>query len=197
MKYVLLSIRPRHFKKIAVREKGVEARKAWPKIDPPFKCLIYCTKDEKLLYSDYCGFEITDPNQDFLANGKVVAEFVCNQICAVLAHPSIFAGKPLFFQKAIDDACLTPEEVKLYSGGKDVAGLVISDLKVYDKPKDLIEFAVPCREYQKEDPKCGNCDCYRTMGEYPAECACDGSKPILRPPQNWCYVEKRSENAVT
>ena len=160
MKTVLLSIRPRHFGKIAVGLKSVEVRKDWPKVEPPFKCIIYCTKDEALLYSDYCGFEIADPTQDFTANGKVVAEFVCNQICAVLAHPAVFAGKPLFFQKAIEDACLTQEEVERYGGGKDVAGLVITNLQVYDEPKELSEFSY------------------------------ENGKPVLRPPQNWCYVKE-------
>lgn len=163
MKTVLLSIRPRHFKKIAAKEKGVEVRKVWPKIDPPFGCLIYCTKDEALSYSDYCGLEIADPKQDFVANGKVVAEFVCNQICAVLAHPDIFAGKPMFFQYAIDAACLTQEEVEQYGGGKDVAGLVISDLQVYDRPKELGEFSY------------------------------ENGKLVLRPPQNWCYVKEANQ----
>lgn len=166
MKWVLLSIRPRHFKKIAVGLKGVEARKVWPKVEPPFGCLIYCTKDEALSYSDYCGFEIADPTQDFVANGKVVAEFVCNQICAVLAHPAVFAGKPMFFQYAIDAACLTQEEVEQYGGGKDVAGLVISDLQVYDKPKELSEFSY------------------------------ENGKPVLRPPQNWCYVKEANQGGL-
>lgn len=166
MKWVLLSVRPRHFKKIAVGLKGVEARKVWPKVDPPFRCLIYCTKDEELLYSAYCGFEITDQNQDFVANGKVVAEFVCSQVCWVLAHPAVFDGKPLFFQKAVEDACLTQEEVEQYSGGKDVAGLVISDLQVYDRPKELSEFSY------------------------------ENGKPVLRPPQNWCYVKEERQGGM-
>ena len=140
MRCVLLSIRPRHFKKIGIREKKVEVRKVWPKIDPPFRCLIYCTKEEALLYSEYCGFALADPMQDFVASGNVVAEFICSQICAVLMHPAVFAGHPLFYQAAIDDACLTREEIEKYSGGKDVAGLVISDLKLYDRPKKLCEF---------------------------------------------------------
>lgn len=28
------------------------------------------------------------------------------------------------------------------------------------------------------------------VGEYPAECGCDGAKPMIRPPQSWCYVEE-------
>lgn len=187
---VLLSVRPKYCGKICRNEKSVEVRTVWPKQDPPFRCFIYCTKDEPLLYSDYCGYDITDPGQEFVANGKVIAEFTCSKICAVLAHPSIFAGKPLFFQHAIDEACLTQDEVEAYAGGKDVGGLVITDLKVYDKPKYLDEFRIPCKEYQREDPRCGNCDHQESQGEYPYECACNGLKPISRPPQNWCYVEE-------
>ena len=45
-------------------------------------------------------------------------------------------------------------------------------------------------EYEKDDPHCGNCDYYHPMGEYPAECACDGDKPMMRPPLSWCYVKE-------
>lgn len=44
MKSVLISIRPEWCAKIASGEKTVEVRKTRPKMNPPFKCYIYCTK---------------------------------------------------------------------------------------------------------------------------------------------------------
>ena len=79
---------------------------------------------------------------DFIANGSVIGEFICDGIYHLLAHPKIFAGHPLFFAKAIKDACLVEAEVEAYSGGKDVAGWHISDLKLYDKPKRLEDFGL-------------------------------------------------------
>ena len=182
MKAVLISIQQEWCSKIARGEKKIEVRKTTPKLTPPFKCYIYCTKSKK-----YRRFGELDKA---LGGGMVIGEFVCEKLCWVLAHPSIFAGYPTFFQKAIDDSCLTQEEVEAYSGGKDVFGWEISQLKIYDEPKNLSEFRNPCREYQRENPQCGNCDFYRSHGEYPAECACEGAKPIVRAPQSWCYVEE-------
>ena len=42
-KAVLLSIRPEWCEKILSGEKTVEIRKTRPKLEPPFKCYIYCT----------------------------------------------------------------------------------------------------------------------------------------------------------
>lgn len=46
-KAVLLSIRPEWCVKILNGEKTVEIRKNRPKLKPPFKCYIYCTKAQK------------------------------------------------------------------------------------------------------------------------------------------------------
>lgn len=48
-KAVLLSIRPEWCVKILNGEKTVEIRKNRPKLKPPFKCYIYCTKAPKKL----------------------------------------------------------------------------------------------------------------------------------------------------
>ena len=44
-KAVLISIRPTWCELIANGEKTIEVRKTRPKLDTPFKCYIYCTKD--------------------------------------------------------------------------------------------------------------------------------------------------------
>lgn len=143
-KCVILSVKAKWCKKIAIGEKAVEARKTYPKTGTPFKVYLYCTMGEwPLWYSEYRVRDVdTVDDTDFMANGKVIGEFNCNQICHVLAHPSIFAGKPLFFERAIQGACLTEAEVEAYGGGKDVVGWVISNLKIYDKPKTLAEFGL-------------------------------------------------------
>ena len=47
---------------------------------------------------------------------------------------------------------LTDKEIEDYLGNKDGYGLHISDLKIYDKPKELSEFAIPCSN-ARPDPK--------------------------------------------
>lgn len=46
MKAVLLSIKPKFCELIASGKKTIEVRKSAPKLKPPFKCFIYCTKSD-------------------------------------------------------------------------------------------------------------------------------------------------------
>ena len=181
-KAVLISIRPYWVFLIIAKtmgwnidkEKTVEVRKNYPNYEKWNKVAkIYCTNDKRSFS------EIPKEYQPFMERflGKVIGEFVCDQLCQVLSHPSIFAGHPLFFQKAIDDACLTREEVEAYGGGKAVVGWVISDLKVYEKPKGLSDFGTKHK-----------CNLSRKCTEQGFLCA--GYCKLTRPPQSWCYVEE-------
>ncbi len=50
MKSVLLSIKPEYCFLIADDIKTIEVRKIKPKLDTPFKCYIYCTKDQNISF---------------------------------------------------------------------------------------------------------------------------------------------------
>mgnify|MGYP004525468651 FL=1 len=95
MKSVLMSIKPKWCELIANGKKTVEIRKTKPKLEPPFKCYIYCTKgdfsiygDSKCYATDYLGilkngamieaFEKTSKLRRW--NGKVIGEFICDEI---------------------------------------------------------------------------------------------------------------------
>jgi predicted transcriptional regulator len=183
MKSVLISIQPKWCELIASGKKTLEVRKSRPKLDTPFKCYIYCTKD-KHGWFDFGKKERLD--------GKVIGEFVCDDIrCFDIPYPA--------FQKELDktileQSCCTYYALHRYAYHDALYGWHISDLKIYEKPKSLKGFRNPCREYEKDNPQCGSCDYYHSMGEYPAECGCDGAKPMIRPPQSWCYVEEVSGN---
>lgn len=91
-------------------------------------------------------------------NGKVVGEFACSEIdkysiCGMstlsiktskMIHrffPSIDSFDDyLIFDDDYEKMCLTSNEVKEYGNGRTLYGLHISDLKIYDEPKELIEF---------------------------------------------------------
>ena len=190
MKSVLISIQPYWVFLIIAKtmgwnipqEKTVEARKSYPKAENWNKVAkIYCSKDKRSFS------EIPKEYQHLMEQflGKVVGEFVCDQLCWVLSHPSIFAGHPVFFQKAIDDACLTRDEVDRYSTGKDVVGWHITQLNIYDKPKPLSDFYKECAGLDNT----GLCyECENAVGEE-CDCAVNGRLHFTRPPQSWCYVE--------
>lgn len=208
-KAVMISIRPEWCELIANGKKTIEARKTRPKLETPFKCYIYCTKPKGRydwglcrdnlgvgLFSG-CNYEYAKGHEMDILSGMVIGEFVCDGIYAVLAHPSIFAGHELFFAEAIKDACLTEDEVSLYSGGKDVLGWHISDLVIYDKPLPLSWFVT---EGDCDCMNCRRCSWFNRGNGYNVEDDCDlgyesirmkkSLKPLFRPPQSWCYVEE-------
>lgn len=230
MKAVMISIRPEWVHKILKEEKTIEVRKTAPKIATPFKCYIYCTKGgkEPLSYADYCGYDMTDFREDFLANGKVVAEFVCDYIFSITVETNIHyevAGNPvetwLEWEEAPDEyqtdksiekaSCLTINEIDKYIGNSECCYCWhISELKIYDKPKELYEF-YKCGASTMEEMDEQLCNyCVRTdYGEH-RSCStpdgywsCEGSwcdeaymeyldteYVLTRPPQSWCYVEE-------
>lgn len=82
--------------------------------------------------------------------------------------------------------CMTFDDVKAYIGEgfcKTFWGWHISNLKIYEKPKELSLFEKPCSH------NCENCKYYCTSSlEEPAYCEWEDCE-ISKPPQSWSYVE--------
>lgn len=187
-KAVMISIRPKWCEKIASGKKAIEVRKTRPKLETPFKCYIYCTMDHPYI-SVSCG-ELDKLNYRTntvgRCNGKVIGEFICDRI---------YGLAPL--NHAPDDveqkACLTREEIVRYLKGVGY-GWHISDLKIYDKPKELSEFSPMCM-YKNDDKSCQSRTIACSYQKY--DYNPDGSinlvecgRTLERPPQSWCYVEE-------
>lgn len=78
---IMLSVRPKWCELIAKGQKTVEVRKTCPKIETPFKCYIYETKDSGKFDFVYDEDEYYfDPS---LVKGKVIGEFVCDKIHSI------------------------------------------------------------------------------------------------------------------
>lgn len=158
-KAVLMSINPKWVELILNGKKTIEVRKTAPKLETPFKCYIYCTKQGKMFFHGGIGekqvlFRNPDTNKikfdysfelmfcknvtenNFLS-GKVVAEFTCDEI----EHYdySTIDGVDID-EDILVETRLSWEEINLYANGKVLYGWHISDLKIYDKPKELEEF---------------------------------------------------------
>lgn len=183
MKSVLISIKPQWCALIASGKKTIEVRKTRPKCDTPFKCYIYCTKDAKELIKGDIATTI-----GFVAknSGKVIGDFVCDTFITDKT-----CGRDALFNAA---ACINELESVSYSRNKPVYGWHISDLVIYDKPKELSEFY----KYCGDNPDCNGCEVhYYSNTECGLEDYCcskiDGCRPIKRPPQSWCYVEEVEE----
>lgn len=174
-KAVMLSIRPKWCEKIASGEKTIEVRKTRPKMNTPFKCYIYCTLP-KYPHEDFIATDY--PRPQFYGGGKVIVEFTCDAITRVnICGFWDDSGKQL--DNRLKETCLTSEEFCNYLGENVGYGWHISDLRIYDTPKELSEFKTLCRV----DADCCACPYYNYT-----KMECDG-RVIGRPPQSWCYVE--------
>ncbi len=200
MKSVLISVHPKWWKKICtvighdekfklIYEKSVEVRKTRPKIDVPFKVLVYETKaiDRSRLIVYVDGDE---PSKYCKGCGKVVGEFVCKCISEWYIDPQT---KGYFItSEELTATCLTYEQLHEYGNGKTLYGWHISNLVIYDKPRELKDFVRICPEWEKGEitEKCLECEhLFRSPVENLIDCDYEGEIPITRPPQSWCYVE--------
>lgn len=197
-KAVLISIQPKWCELIVSGKKNVEIRKSAPKLEPPFKVYIYCSKGKDRLLDivrdgdDVWGHVhqgkpvfIKTPESSFRFgnSGKVIAEFTCYRVIPFLMKD----GEPLVLQSISGlRTCLTKEETAKYIGNQKGYMWQISGLKVYDKPKALSVFYKECAGLDNT----GMCyECENAVGEE-CDCAVNGRLHFNRPPQSWCYVER-------
>ena len=202
MKAVLISIQPKWCELIANGKKTIEVRKTRPKIETPFKCYIYMTQGKMKDLGTYSEWIYQN-------RMKVIGEFVCDWITEINPSCDIdgcvnqyIHGYPAILG---ENDCMSFNDMKAYLGNKKGYDWHISDLKIYDKPKELGEF-------RKCDIYCGDCkhivlptdrlslsDCDRRCDKFNKDLLfydsfnrceeCLELNTITRPPQSWCYVE--------
>lgn len=147
MDEIMLSIRPKWCELIASGQKTIEVRKTKPRCNVPFKVYIYCTEDFRTSTKDrnhkfWIGEPINGVSDGrYLGNGKVIGEFVCKAILPISITYSDTNSKIAL--REFPYTCLTDKEIMDYLGnGKTGYGFHISDLVIYDKPKDLSDFGM-------------------------------------------------------
>ena len=182
MREILISTRPKWCEKIASGKKTIEVRKTAPK-EVPFKCYIYMTQGT---YKDL-GLYSEGIYQNRM---KVIGEFICDRVIEWKYSPDdVFPSWLRMYYIYADDGektCLSYREIEEYGKGKTLYGWHISDLKIYDKPKELSEFYRPC----SYSGICYSCNRFRPNGtpnDEPND-FCDGE--ITRPPQSYMYVKE-------
>lgn len=220
MRGILKSVHPKRCEQIANGECTMLLSKTAPKLQTPFKCYIYETKQryKKGTGIFAYGIELQGTAQ---GRGKVIGEFVCDSLDkyesefwndtpnymdenhameqirkSYFADPDDWECEEEFEYitgnevenpddcELCRNTCLTYGEIRRYvgTGDRTFYTLHISDLKIYDKPKELSEFRTPCKVPIKTT--CSGCGYASTYMEY-----C--TRPcITRPPQSWCYVEE-------
>lgn len=184
---ILISIRPEWVAKILNGEKTIEIRKTKPKCELPCKVYIYCTKGscsnkkQEILcyYNNTNKYELFNKQQYekefcFDVNGKVVAEFILNEVTDLRKMHHLKATGLILYKGAMDMA-----QYDEYGGRY---AWHISNLKVYDNPKELSDFILL--------PKKGNCE---TCFLYPNMCrkvCLKTEHNLFKPPQSWCYCDE-------
>lgn len=194
-KSVLISIQPKWCELITQGKKTVEIRKTRPKLETPFKVYIYCTKpkskhdwglcleDGKVGFVCNCNYDAAIRNGMKILSGKIIGEFVCDEIItAELGHYSNIL---------LADAQIDALDLMEYANEKTIYGWHISNLVIYENPKELSEF-------YKEDFE----EIYSSWEDLfsigvPEDCPVsyppepkEEDYIVKRPPQSWCYVEE-------
>ena len=174
MKAVLISIQPKWCELIASGKKTVEVRKKKPKLETPFKVYIYATwngkKTDILVKQGKTLFVADYRTMADRASGKVIGEFVCDNIFTIRYSCGSYRCEGL--NRHENDRIASASQLSLYdmrnylscNGGY---AWHISDLVIYDKPKELGDFRL--RGVNK---------------------MWSTAKKLERPPQSWCYVEE-------
>lgn len=198
-KAVMLSIRPKWCEKIASGEKTIEVRKTRPKLHTPFKCYIYCTIggqdlnipiSQERLMRDYLETGSMKSLNCPLGNGKVVGEFICDQIYELETK----ARGGSYYAKNEDQSttnfiaqqsCLTLKDMHDYLHAQRGYGWHITDLRIYDAPRELSEFLLAC-------PNSWYCESCAMYWENNGTCG-NESLQIKHAPQSWCYVEAMAD----
>lgn len=220
MKSILQSIKPQYCELIASGKKTIEVRKTRPKLDVPFKVYIYETKTGYVSRSK--ENDILVPIKYL---GKVIGEYVCDEIIEYETefHPSndLFQGIwKTVYDEDIEDtinfietsndydnpndcdmcrkSCLSFDDIRNYVGYGDRKFYAwhISNLKIYDKPKELYDFIKPCTDPYQYCQGCEhghiNYPCDVETYEDLSGCCFDTVclNRIRKAPQSWCYVEE-------
>lgn len=174
MKSVLISIRPKWVERIVRSEKTIEERKTAPK-EVPFKAYIYCTYG--------------NPKENYTLGkrGKIIGEFICDKVYFIKKQGGRFSvsdEEQSVTNEIARQSCLDYDDMVSYLGDKDGYGWHISDLKIYDMPKELSEYWGRINCLSAHTIECWNCfaKCVERNGKH--------YQPLKRPPQSWQYVEE-------
>lgn len=206
MKSIILSCTPFECEKIVNGDMSILVRKVVPK-EVPFKIYIYETKGNKIecgFHLEDTGITLREryvygmhkakivKHYRYEGKSQVIGEFTCDKVDIYNYHKGLtrFGGELglpigtydsyLIFEDDYKAMCLSYDEVKDYGNGKPLYGLHISDLKIFDEPKELSEFKTGCIGCKDRDT-------------YHCKFYCCMERPITRPPKNYIYVNDLGE----
>ena len=159
MKAIMISIKPKWCAKIMNGEKTIEVRKNKALANAIQKLIdengyadiyVYCTKDKSLIYTDgtdgkgdYVDYKYYDSykgDENDIGGGKVVFKFRCHEAREISWQIGLHELEQQSFSNFLDKCCLSYFELNDYLNMENGYAIHISDLEIFDEPKELSEF---------------------------------------------------------
>lgn len=180
---ILASLKPYYYYLIGERKKTIEVRKSALK-NLPQDIVFYMSKDEKSFAKIPKEFQ-EKYRKHF---GKIGMRVICDEVDKWKYLPDCYSedkDEKMYYISSADGAaaCLTYDEIENYGESKTLYGWHISDLKIYDKSRELSEFRISCNRKNL----CYSCN--RFTGKPWDIC----NSTITRPPQSYMFVEEVKE----
>lgn len=187
---ILASLKPYYYYLIGERKKIIDVRKSALK-DLLQDIVFYMSKDEKSFAKIPKEFQ-EKYRKHF---GKVGLAIVCDKITRYNCDKNFdeyFIAGYIGAYMPLKEMCLTNKDLIEYGKGRPLYGWHISDLKIYDKPKELRKFRKPldrvwgsyCNDYCDR-----GCISFGST-DYSCNDYWNWEKGLTRPPQSWQYVEE-------
>ena len=179
MKAILISIKPKYVADILNGKKTLEIRKKFPK-DYVGWVYIYCTKENDLFKSyiimGYYTTHSTADDLEYNGKGKVVARFWCDKVEEITTREDRYK-EFMFYETSLDteelckQSCLDYNELDNYLYGEKGKAIHITNLEIFDRPKELGAFTT-CKEIKGKEG--GATFIY---------------KPLTKGPQSYMFIE--------
>lgn len=188
---ILASLKPYYYYLIGERKKTIEVRKSALK-NLPQDIVFYMSKDEKSFAK--IPKEFQEKYREHF--GKVGLAIVCDKITRYNCDKNFdeyFIAGYIGAYMPLKEMCLTNKDLIEYGKGRPLYGWHISDLKIYDEPKELRKFRKPldrvwgsyCNDYCDR-----GCISFGST-DYSCNDYWNWEKGLTRPPQSWQYVEEK------
>lgn len=208
MKAVMKSVSTQICEKVTCGDCTILVSKTAPECKVPFKGYIYCCKAKsQWRYSDYEGAYENSKGEIVYAQQHIIGEFMCDEIIEwqydkghqyYVDYPDDCTSYFPYLKCHSEATGLKCSEIENYGKGKTLYGWHISDLKIYDKPKVLVEFykcgAESFEELSDTEDLCSYCSrtgfCEGRWCDEAYQNYLDVDFALTRAPQSWCYVEK-------
>lgn len=138
MRAIIQSYTLQECERIANGRQTIKVCKNAPK-DTPFKVYMYRRKEKS------GNKTINEALDGVYGDGKVIGEYVCEKVDVAKVQGRLLGLYNSRFVDASDFSlivkrCLDNSELSNYGRGKSISCLHISNVKIYDKPKELNEF---------------------------------------------------------